>query len=286
MTSNAALITMLTMTMASQAYAQAPVRAGETPRSDPARSVTLSLTEYNRLIDLANRPAPPSAVAPVAATVAGADLRVRVERDVARGVFNLTGDVLRPGLNRVKLVSGATLLDATVDGRPVPLAADGNTHTALLSGPGPFTLALEWGTPLTFGPGRGAFVLPVPSAATARATIDLPGEQAAVHVPGGIVTHRAAAGGRTIVDVTLKPGSPTEVWWAMRDSAPAAASREARMLADIYTLVTIGDADIRMASLVDVTVVQGEVRAIDLRLPDGYEVSDISGPAIEFGEPQ
>ena len=32
--------------------------------------------------------------------------------------------------------------------------------------------------------------------------------------------------GRTIVEATLDPGSSTEVWWSMRDSAPAAAARE------------------------------------------------------------
>ena len=46
----------------------------------------------------------------------------------------------------------------------------------------------------------------------------------------------------------------------MRDSAPMAAAREVRMLADVMTLVTLGDSDVRMVALVDVTVVQGEPR--------------------------
>src|SRR5262249_2022819 len=271
----------LVLTAAGVADAQPPVRPGEASRSDPARSVTLSLTEYNRLIDLAGRPAPPAPAAPVAPALASAALRVRVDRETAHGTFSLAGDVLRAGVSRVKLISGATLLEAGVDGRPLPLAADGTTHSALLSGPGPFNVTLEWGTPLTFSPGRASFVLPVPLSGTARATIDVPGEQADIHVPTGIITRRDVTGGRTVGDVTLRPGVPVEVWWAMRDAAPVAAAREARMLADVYTLVTIGDADIRMASLVDVSIVQGEPRTIDLRLPDGYEVLGISGPAIE-----
>ena len=67
--------------------------------------------------------------------LASADLRVRVERDTARGVFTVTGDVLRPGVSRVSLLSGATLIDATAGGRPLPLIADGNAHTALIPGP-------------------------------------------------------------------------------------------------------------------------------------------------------
>ena len=167
------------------AAAQQPPRPNESPRA-----VTLSLAEYNRLIDLASRPPQSRPSAPVAAVLASADLRVRVERDTARGVFNLTGDVLRAGVSRVSLMSGATLIDASAAGRPVPLIAEGQAHTALLPGPGPFSLALEWGAPLKFAPGRASFVLPVPPAGTARATIDLPGDQADVHLSAGLVTRR------------------------------------------------------------------------------------------------
>ena len=154
--------------VASVAFAQQPPQPAEI-----ARSVTLSLAEYNRLIDLAGRPAPEARVPPVAAVLASADLRVRVEGDGARGVFQLTGDVLRAGVHRVHLVSSATLVAATTAGRPLPLVAEGQAHAALLSGPAPFSVSLEWGTPLALRPGRASFVLPVPAAGTARATIDL-----------------------------------------------------------------------------------------------------------------
>ena len=92
-------------------------------------------------------------------------------------------------------------------------------------------------------------MLPVPPAGTARATIDLPGDQADVHLSSGLVTRRSTADGRTIVEATLDPGSSTEVWWSMRDSAPSAAARELRTLADVMTLVTLGDSDVRMVAL-------------------------------------
>ncbi len=264
--------------------AQTPARPGDTPRSDPSRSVTLSLTEYNRLVDLANRPPQGPALAPVGAVLSSAELRVRVERDSARGVFNLAGDVLRPGINRVNLLSSATLIEGTVSGRPLPLDADGNMHTALLSGPGPFAVTLEWGTPLVFGPGRASFVLPAPPAGTVRATIDVPGDQADVHVSAGLITRRSTVDGRTLVEVTMRPGVQTDVWWSMRDSAPIAAAREVRLLADVLTLVTLGDSDVRMVALVDVTVVQGEPRTIVVQLPAGYELTSLSGSSLESSD--
>src|SRR5262249_20900309 len=162
----------------------------------------------------------------------------------------LTGDVLRPGVYRVPLVSGATLLEASVGGRALPLVADGAAQAAVLSGPGPFSLSLEWGAPLTLSPRRASFVLPTAKSGTARATIDLPGDQADVHLSAGLVTRVSSGSGRTTVEATLDPGAATEVWWSMRDSAPIAAARDVRMLADVMTLVTIGDSDIRMTALV------------------------------------
>ena len=280
MTRSRTLTLALLLTCSHSAFAQQPPRPNETPRA-----VTLSLTEYNRLIDLASGPPQGALVAPVAAVLASANLRVRVERDTARGVFAIAGDALRPGVSRVSLLSGATLIDANAGGRPLPLIADGNAHTALIPGPGPFSLALEWGAPLQFKPGRASFVLPVPQAGTARATFDLPGDQADVHLSSGLITGKSILDGRTIIEATLDPGSTTEVWWSMRDSAPAAAARELRALADVMTLVTIGDSDVRMVALIDVSVVQGELRTAAVRLPAGYEVTGVSGSSLETSEP-
>ncbi len=272
-------ITLLFM-LTSQAFAQTPVRPVDQPRS-----VTMTLNEYNRLLDLAARAPTPPAVAPVAAVVSSADLKVTVDRESARGVFTLAGQVLQSGLSRVPLVTGATLIDATAGGRPVPLMAEGQTVNALMSGPAPFALRLDWGGPLIFTPGRGSFTLPVPQAGAARATIDLPGEQADVRLSAGLITRRSVANGRTTVEATLDPGSATEVWWSMRDSAPVAAARDVRALAEIMTLVTVGEADVRMVALIDVGVTQGELRTLTVRLPQGYELLAVSGNTLERSDP-
>jgi hypothetical protein len=47
-----------------------------------------------------------------------------------------------------------------------------------------------------------------------------------------------------------------------------------RLLADVKSLVTIADADVRLVSLVNATIVQGEPSQIESRIPPGYEVSE------------
>jgi hypothetical protein len=189
-------------------------------------------------------------------------------------------------VDRVHLLSGATLTAATAAAQPVALVAEHGNQLALVNGPGPFSLNLEWGAPLLFQPGRASFVLPVPPAGTVRATIDLPGEQADVHLSAGLVNSRTAGNGRTVIEATLVPGQATEVWWSMRDSAPAVAARELRALADVLTLITIGDADVRMNALVEVTVMQGELRTLAVRLPAGYELTGVTGNSLDSSEPR
>ena len=275
------LFSTLVLSIAAQhAAAQSPVRPVDQPRT-----VTMTLAEYNRMLDLAARAPTPPVAAPVAAVVSSADLKVIVDRESARGVFTLAGQVLQSGVSRVPLINGTTLVDATAGGRPVPLVADGQTLQALINGPAPFAITLEWGGPLVFRPGRGSFILPVPQAGAAKATIDLPGEQADVRLSAGLITRRSVANGRTTVEATLDPGAATEVWWSMRDSAPVAAAKDVRALAEIMTLISLDEADARMVALIDVSVTQGELRTLTINLPRGYELQSVSGNTLEEFQP-
>ena len=277
-------LTTMILAIALIAGTAAAQPAGRGRGGDASRDVTLPLSEYNRLMDLA-RSLSEASIPPVEAVLSSADLRVRVEDSAARGQFTLTGQVLREGIGRVTLMTGATVIEANAGGRPLPLKVTGAVHEAWLPGPGPFTATLEWGTAVTHRPGRALFILPVPPAGAARATIDLPGDQADVRLSHGSITRRSTSNGRTIVEATLDSGLATEVWWSMRDSAPIAAARDARMMADVMTLLTIGDTDVRMVALIDVTVLQGEPRTMDLRLPAGYQLTGITGSSLETSEP-
>ena len=260
--------------------------AQDAPRAlGPAGTVTLSRTEYDRLLDLANRKPSPPDTAPVAAALTRVDISVRVDGSVARATMLVEGEVFRSGVAKVPLIKGATLLDARAENRPLPVVAEGDLHVALLSGPSTFAATLEVGTPISFTPGRGVFMLPVPIAGTATAVITVPGDQTEIHLSRGIVVRRSSAIGRTTIEATLDPGTPTQVWWSTRDASPAQANaRDAQLLSDVKTLVTIGEADVRLLTLLDITIVQGEPSQIDLTLPAGFEMISASGATLERTE--
>jgi hypothetical protein len=252
----------------------------------PAGTVTLSRTDYDRLLDLAARQPRPPDGAPLPAALTRADLRVRVAGGSVRATMTVDGEVFQTGAVKVPLISQATLLDARTGDRPLPLLAEGNSHVAIVTGPATFSATLEWGAAVTATPGRGSFVLPVPPAGSATATFDVPGEQSDLRVSPGLVVRRTSAAGRTLIEATLDPGTPATVSWSARETGPAATPRDTRMLADVKTLVTIGDADVRLLALVDLTIVQGEPASIEVRLPAGYELVGVTGSSLERSEQQ
>ena len=258
--------------------------AAQDPPKGPAGTVSLPLAEYDRLVDRARdggkRPQPP----PVAAVLARADLRVRVADGTARGAFVLEGEVFRSGPTRVALVAAATLLDARLAGKPLPVFREGDVTSAVIVGPAPFTVAVDWAASVVAEPGRASLSVPVPAAGSARISLDLPGEQMDVRIEPGLVTHRAAAAGRTVVEATLEPGREARVSWSAREGSTSAAAREVRLLSDVKTLVSLDESDLRLTALVEVNVVQGEPRRFVLHLPPGFEVSGVSGSALDTTE--
>ena len=246
----------------------------------PAGTVTLTVADYDRLIDRAALPRPPADAPPLAAVVARADLRARVIGDTARGTLHLEGEVFGRGHVKVPLVSRAMLVDARADGRALPLLHEGDSHAAVLPGPGPFSITMDWAVPLAAAPGRVSFVLPVPAAGTSTATLDLPGDPPDVRVEPGAVTRRQSAGGRTLLQVTLEAGKSTEVSWSVRETVPVAPV-ETRTLADVKSLLTVGEAELRLVSLIDITVVRGEPRSFALRVPSGFQLVSATGPSLD-----
>jgi hypothetical protein len=269
------IVLMLTVAGASGAQERPRIPQG------PSGTVTLPVADYDRLVELATQPAKRPDPPPVASVVSRAELLARVDGDTARGTLRLDGETFERGFVKVPLVAGATLLEGRAAGAPLPLVQEGEVHSAVVTGPSPFSITLDWAARLTSAPGRASFALPAPAAGTIAAALDLPGDPADVRVESGIVTRRQAAGGRTLLDVTLEPGRRAQVSWSIREAAAPATAVEARTLADVRSLLTIRDADLRLAAIVEITVVRGDPRTFDIGLPAGFELTSVSGPSVD-----
>ena len=249
-----------------------------------AGNVTLPIAEYNKLLDLVRNPAKRPEAPPLAYSIQRADLKLRVAQESVLGIVQLDGEVFSKGETKVPLTSGMTILDAHQQSKALPLEQEGKMSIAILPGPAEFSVTLDAGLQLGIEVGRASFVLPVPSAGSAQMSLVIPGEHTNIRINPGLITSRASANGQTTIQATLVPGQPANIWWTTREVVAPAAPKEVRFLSDVKTLVSINEAEIRVAALADVTVVQGQPSEFTVDLPAGYEVSGASGATVESSE--
>ncbi len=255
------------------------------PLPDPG-NVTLTLDEYNRLVALAAKPPKRPDLAPLPYAIKHAEVKLHIENDGVRGTVELEGEVFGKGMSKVPLTSGMTVLDAHQNGKGVPLLQENGTHLALLPGPGEFSVALDTGLPLRIEAGRASFNLPVPAAGSVQLKMIIPGDHTFANISPGLITSRKSESGHTAIEATLVPGQPATIWWTTRETVTPAAPREVRFLSDAKTLISVGEAEMRVAVLADITVVQGEPSQFQVELPVGYEVTGVTGATLDSTETQ
>jgi hypothetical protein len=247
-------------------------------------NVTLTLEEYNRLVEMASKPPKRPEVAPLPYSLKHADVKLQVVNDEVRGSVEVEGEIFRKGISHVPLVSGMTILDANQNGKSVPLIQESGIHAALLPGPGEFAIHLETGMPMRVEPGRASFTLPAPAAGSVEVSLVIPGDHTIANVNPGLITSRISENGHTVVQATLVPGQPATFWWATREVVTPTVPREVRFLTDAKTLVSVSEAELRVAVLADVTVVQGDPSEFRVKVPAGYEVTGVTGPTLDSSE--
>jgi Carboxypeptidase regulatory-like domain len=260
---------------------------GEDKSSLPLPSsgnVTLTLAEYDRLVEMAGKAVRQHEAPPIAYAIKHAELKLRVGNESVLGTVVEEGEVFSKSAAKVPLTSGLTIFNARQQGKLLPLLQEGSMATAVLPGAQEFSVTLDTGLPLAIEAGRASFSLPVPAAGSVRLSLVIPGDHTNVRISPGLITSRASENGQTAVEATLAPGQPASVWWTTREVVAPVAPKEVRFLSDVKTLVSVGEDSLRVAVLADVTLVQGQPSEFKLTVPADYEITDVSGATVEGSE--
>lgn len=280
------ILILLTTVAAAVAVGQqrnTPVYAPLPAPGSPS-TVTLSLAEYNRLVELSTRkPKTPDDI-PLPYVLSHAVFKLRVENQTLVGTVDIDGSLLQKGAVKTPLTTALTILEAKQLNSPLPLMQEGANHSAILNGPGPFAVSLGVAAPLGIEAGRASFMLPVPLASSSTLSLELPGNHANVRIEPGLVTSRQTSNGNTVIEAALEPGKPARIWWTTREIAAPVAQREIRFLSDIKQVVSVGDSQLRLTALCDVNVIQGEAAEFKMNLPAGFELTTASGNSLESSD--
>ena len=279
-----ALILILSIAVVAAGQGRNTTVSAPLPAPGAAGTVTLSLSEYNRLVELATRKGTQPDEVPLPYVLSHAVFKLHVENQTLVGTVDIDGSLLEKGAVKTPLTTALTILEAKQAGNPLPLLQEGANHAAILNGPGPFAVSLGVAAPLAIEAGRASFMLAVPLASSSTLTLELPGNHANVRVEPGIVTSRDTVNGQTRIEAALEPGKSARIWWTTREIAAPVAQREVRFLSDVKSVVTVDDSQLRVTALCDVNVIQGEAAEFKMTLPAGYDLVTASGSTLESHE--
>jgi hypothetical protein len=247
-------------------------------------NVTLTLAEYNRLVELAAKSGKKHEVPPMPYAIKRAEMKLHIANQTLLGIIQLDGEVFSKGSAKVPLTSGLTILNARQEAKSLPLEQEGSTSTAILPGSSEFSVALETGMQLAIEAGRASFSLPVPAAGSVRLSLVIPGDHNIVRISPGLITSRTSEKGQTTLEATLVPGQPATIWWATGEVQVPVVKHEVRFLSDVKTLVTVSDEELRIAALADISVVQGDPTQFVVDVPAGYEITGATGSTVDSSE--
>jgi hypothetical protein len=247
-------------------------------------NVTLTLTEYNRLVELASKTSKQREAPPMAYAIKRVEMKLHIANETVLGTLQLDGEVFSKGAAKVPLTTGLTILNARQEGKSLPLEQEGSTSKAILPGAAEFSVALDTGMPLAIEAGRASFNLPVPAAGSVRLQLVIPGDHSMVRISPGLVTSRTTEKGQTTLEATLVPGQPANISWITGVVQVPVVKHEVRFLSDVKTLVTVNDEELRIAALADITIVQGDPTQFVVDVPAGYEITGASGATVDSSE--
>src|SRR5215204_2137298 len=279
-----ALILILLITVVAAGQQRNTTVSAPLPAPGTAGTVTLSLSEYNYLVELATRKGTTPDDVPLPFVLSHAVFKLRVENQTLVGTVDIDGSLLEKGSVKTPLTTALTILEAKQSNNPLPLLLEGPHLAAILNGPGPFAVSLGVAAPLTIEAGRASFTLAVPLASSSVLTLELPGNHANVRVEPGLVTSRDTTNGQTRIEAALEPGKPARIWWTTREIAAPVAQREIRFLSDVKSVVSVGNSQLRITALCDVNVIQGEAAEFKMPLPPGFELTTASGNTLESSD--
>ena len=243
--------------------------------------VVLKKDDFKKLLQSMEPPKVDPALGDFLITSASYDAKVEKEFTEVSATFHM--QVLPRGGRKdfllVPLLRGEVALKTlTLDGKEAPLTEKNGYHSVAVAQEGPhkaialFTIASD----LKKGPQSISF--PVPRTPITRLTLDIPLPSIQPEIPSATSIRRMEKGDRTLIEAVLTPTENVRVAWSR--IIPEAEKGPPKIYADLWQLLSIEDDALRVNAIASITVLQNTIKAMTLRIPDKYQILDVTGQVV------
>jgi hypothetical protein len=190
-------------------------------------------------------------------------------------------DVLRKkGWARVPVLPATVALQtATIDGKEASVVIEDGYYTLVTDRHGAFDLTLEFAAAVTTAQGRSSLAFDLAPSGATELVLAVPADQDLdFTVANARLSSDKVVGADRVVEATLPATGSLSVSWQVE--IPEAAKQEARVYAEVYTLVGIGDGLLRTTTTVQDTILFAGVNTLRFSLPKDMTLLDVTGSGI------
>lgn len=242
-------------------------------------TMEISWQDFKTLIEMSQPEPRPTPVPPIGAFLSSASYRGRMEGSVLRLDGRLEIEALGSGWLQLPLWRDATILSFEGNGATLALEAGGTQ--LLFRGPGRLSVNVQLAFALPDNPGENHFALHLPDAPVNLLEI-APGKGVEDLDAEGVPVFPGKGGSRLI---SLKQGRALLKWrrpFESEVSAPGEVVKlEARVHLDSYEILDLGEGALGGLLVLDYRVRLAKISSLDLGMPEGVEVFDVSAPGLE-----
>ena len=246
--------------------------------------VVLTVVEYRALYAKAHPAEVEPEAPPVDATLTRVDYDLRIDGELSTGRANLTVDVLTNGWVRVPIPAGLLVREARLDGKPVSLVpgvqGKGGSHvSALLSHSGRSVLQLDIALPVVATAGEESISLPSTASGVTKASVHLPRNGVDLRLSGGLLADKSETASESTWLAYARGNEPLTFNWK-RKTDDHRSTQALRLRGSLTELAGLGEDSTTIAAEVNVEVVQGAAREVQIALPDKVAINSVAGALV------
>ena len=210
-------------------------------------------------------------------TISRATYRGEVSKGAVSWRGELRVELFEEATATVPLLPGSlTLTSLTVDGKEAPILVEGGRFATVIRGRGTHAVVASFQTPIVQQNGPPSTDLLVPQVPVSRVELTLPGKKDVTASPSASVVTRAR-GNATEATVHVPLTEKVTLTWS--EAIPEVARRELRANASIYHVLHAEEGVLYGRAHVVYEVQHGGTSRIELELPPGVEVNQVSSEA-------